>query len=87
MDDEKARKPFIKVLLEASVLGIHFVLCVIIGIALGYLIDNFIHTFPLFSIIFLMAGFAAGIREIFRFIKKAEKAEKTNGQSGSEENK
>lgn len=84
MNEEKTKKPFIKVLLEASVLGINFVLCVLIGIALGYLIDNLIHSFPLFSIIFLMAGFAAGIREIFRFIKKAEK---TSGQDSSKEDK
>jgi len=84
VNEEKTKKPFIKGLLEASVLGINFVLCVLIGIAIGYLIDSFIHSFPLFSLIFLMAGFVAGIREIFRFVKKAEK---TSGQDSSEEDK
>lgn len=84
MNEEKTKKSFIKGLLEASVLGINFVLCILIGIALGYLIDRFIHSFPLFSIIFLMAGFAAGIKEIFRFIKKTEKA---GGQDSNKEDK
>lgn len=84
MEEEKNKKPLFKVLIDASALGINFVLCVLIGVGIGYLIDSFIKTFPLFSIIFLIAGFAAGIREIFRFLKKAEKS---GGQDTTEENK
>ncbi|GAB5047299.1 AtpZ/AtpI family protein [Thermodesulfovibrio sp. TK110] len=84
MSEETPKKSIFKVILEASALGINFVLCVIIGIAVGYLIDKFINTFPLFSIIFLMAGFVAGIREIFRVVRKVDKED---GQRDSEENK
>jgi ATP synthase protein I len=84
MEKEKNKKPLFKVLLDASALGINFVLCVLIGVGIGYLIDSFIKTFPLFSLIFLIAGFAAGIREIFRFLKKEED---TDGQGTKQENK
>jgi len=51
MEEEKNKKPLFKVLLDASALGINFVLCVLIGVGIGYLIDSFIKTFPLFSLI------------------------------------
>ncbi len=84
MSEEETKKSIFKVILEASALGINFVLCVVIGVIMGYLIDKFIGTFPLFSIIFLMAGFAAGVKEIFRFIRKVNRAD---GQGSNQENK
>lgn len=84
MSDEKTRKSIFKIILEASALGINFVLCVIIGVVLGYLIDKFINTFPIFSIIFLIAGFVAGVRELNRFVRKMNRAD---GQGSDQENK
>ncbi len=84
MSEEASKKSIFKVILEASALGINFVLCVVIGVVMGYLIDKFVGTFPIFSIIFLMAGFAAGVKEIFRFIRKVNKAD---GQGSNQENK
>lgn len=83
MSNERQKKTIFKVILEASALGINFVLCVIIGVVLGYLIDKILNTFPLFSLIFLAAGFAAGVREIFRFTRKVNRA---NGQGSNQEN-
>ncbi|GAQ94640.1 putative F0F1-ATPase subunit Ca2+/Mg2+ transporter [Thermodesulfovibrio aggregans] len=84
MSEESPKKSIFKVILEASALGINFVLCVIIGAVLGYLIDKFVFgkTFPLFSLIFLAAGFVAGVKEIFRFIRKVNKAD---GQGSNKE--
>ncbi|MCX7987950.1 MAG: AtpZ/AtpI family protein [Thermodesulfovibrio sp.] len=84
MSEEGTKKSIFKVILEASALGINFVLCVIIGVVMGYLLDKLINTFPLFSIIFLMAGFAAGVKEIFRFIRKVNRAD---GKGSNQENK
>lgn len=84
MSEEGTKKSIFKVILEASALGINFVLCVIIGVVMGYLLDKLINTFPLFSIIFLMAGFAAGVKEIFRFIRKVNRSD---GKGSNQENK
>lgn len=73
MNEESTKKSLFKIILEASALGISFVLCIIIGVAIGYLLDKFINTFPVFSIIFLLAGFVAGVKEVFRFVKKEER--------------
>ncbi|MGB9710336.1 MAG: AtpZ/AtpI family protein [Thermodesulfovibrio sp.] len=79
------KRSFFKTFIEASALGINFVLCVLIGAGIGYLIDYYLtHSFPLFSIIFLMAGFVAGVKEIFKYIKKVEKV---SGQGSNKENK
>ncbi|MEJ5228081.1 AtpZ/AtpI family protein [Thermodesulfovibrio sp.] len=82
MSEERAKKSIFKVILEASALGINFVLCVIIGVVLGYLIDKFLSTFPVFSLIFLLAGFVAGIREIQRFVRKVNRED---GQGSNQE--
>ncbi|MCS7215688.1 MAG: AtpZ/AtpI family protein [Thermodesulfovibrio sp.] len=85
MSEETTKKSIFKIILEASALGINFVLCVIIGAVLGYLSDKYLfgNTFPLFSLIFLSAGFVAGVKEIFRFIRKVNKVD---GQRGNKEN-
>lgn len=83
MSEETPKKSIFKVILEASALGINFVLCVIIGAILGYLIDKFINTFPVFSLIFLAAGFVAGVKEIHRFVRKVNRAD---GQRSNQEN-
>lgn len=84
MSEDAPKKSISKVILEASALGINFVLCVIIGAILGYLLDGFVNTFPVFSLIFLAAGFAAGVKEVFRFVRKMNKAD---GQRSNQENK
>ncbi|GAB6182483.1 AtpZ/AtpI family protein [Thermodesulfovibrio hydrogeniphilus] len=83
MSEDKTKKSIFKIMLEASALGINFVLCVVVGVILGYFLDKLINTFPIFSIIFLMAGFAAGIKEIFRFIRKVNRED---GQGSNQEN-
>lgn len=84
MAEEKRKKSLFKVILEASALGINFVLCVVIGVIIGLAIDNFAGTFPVFFIIFLLAGFVAGVKEVFRFTKKMSKED---GQGSNKENK
>lgn len=83
MSEDAPKKSIFKVILEASALGINFVLCVIIGAVLGYLIDKLINTFPVFSLIFLAAGFVAGVREIHRFVRKVNRED---GQRSNQEN-
>lgn len=79
-NNEKTKKSLFKAMLEASALGINFVLCVVIGAALGLVIDHFLGIFPISFIIFLLAGFVAGIKEIMRFVRKMNK---TDGESSS----
>ncbi|HHW20334.1 MAG TPA: AtpZ/AtpI family protein [Thermodesulfovibrio thiophilus] len=82
MTEEDTKQSIFRVILNASALGINFVLCVVIGAIIGYFIDKVLHSFPWFSIIFLIAGFAAGIKEIFRYIRKVNK---TDGQGSNKE--
>lgn len=56
--------------LYASSVGIHFVLCTIVGIAIGYFLDNSFNTFPYLSVVFFIIGIAAGVKELLRIAKK-----------------
>ncbi|MCX8070781.1 MAG: AtpZ/AtpI family protein [Thermodesulfovibrionales bacterium] len=60
----------LKDFLYASSVGIHFVLCTIVGLAMGYFLDKFFNTFPYMSIIFFIIGISAGVKELIRIAKK-----------------
>ncbi len=49
-----------------SAVGIAFVLAVVFGFFIGYLLDRWLGTSPLFIIIFFFAGVAAGIVNVIR---------------------
>ena len=48
----------------ASVIGLHMVVAVFIGFAIGYFLDDFLGTRPWLTIIFLAAGIVAGFKNL-----------------------
>lgn len=53
--------------------GTELVSGVIVGAALGYVLDRFFETKPLLLIIFLFLGGVAGFLNVYRFVKSEEK--------------
>lgn len=51
-------------------LGMQFSFAVVIGVALGYYLDRWFETEPVFLLIFMGFGFAAGIRSLIRFARR-----------------
>lgn len=51
-------------------LGTDFVSAVIVGLVIGYWIDKFFETTPLFLIIFLILGALAGFRNVYKYATK-----------------
>jgi ATP synthase protein I len=62
---EKARDAS-NTLVTALELPFVFVGAVVLGGFLGYLLDGWLHTKPVFLILLGIAGFAAGIRDVLR---------------------
>ncbi len=56
---------------RAMTLGLSFSIAVMIGLAIGFYLDRKLHTFPLMTIIWLIIGFAAGLKNLYLAIKKA----------------
>jgi ATP synthase protein I len=54
----------------AGRLGIEIVIGVAVGSGIGYFIDKFFSTKPIFFIIFALFGVAAGVLNVYRFIKE-----------------
>ncbi|MCX8031250.1 MAG: AtpZ/AtpI family protein [Thermodesulfovibrionales bacterium] len=77
MSQNKPEKTILRQVFEASTVGIHLVLSMAVGLAMGYGIDYLFNTFPIFSIIFFIMGVIAGFREVFRVAKKVEKINDT----------
>lgn len=55
------------------------IVSVILGGGAGYLIDRWLHTIPIFSLILGVLGFGAGLWDILRQLSKEEKREGGNG--------
>ena len=54
-----------------SAVGLSFVLAVVIGFGIGYLLDSWLGSSPWFSIIFFFLGLAAGVLNVFRTVARA----------------
>jgi ATP synthase protein I len=53
-----------------SAIGIAMILCTAIGFGIGYYLDKWFHTAPVFLIIFLIFGICAGFLNAYRTIIK-----------------
>ncbi|MBA4393468.1 MAG: hypothetical protein C0407_07930, partial [Desulfobacca sp.] len=61
---EETRK-YIKLLAIVSTMGISMVLALVIAIAIGYYLDKWFQTSPVFFLIFMVLGIVAGFRNIY----------------------
>ena len=49
------------------------------GFGLGWLLDRWLHTSPVFTLILGVAGAAAGLVDILQILNRAEKRDDSNG--------
>jgi ATP synthase protein I len=70
---QEETKKYVKLLALVSSMGISMVLAIVIGITVGYYLDKWLHTSPVFLLIFLVLGIIAGFRNIYVIMKRAEK--------------
>lgn len=56
---------------RAFELGIEIGGCVVIGMAIGYYLDRWLDTKPYLLLVFLVLGFAAALRALIRFTRRA----------------
>jgi ATP synthase protein I len=57
-------------LARLSSVGIAFILCSFIGYGIGYYVDKAVHTRPVFTIVFIIIGVAAGFLNVYRAVTK-----------------
>jgi ATP synthase protein I len=60
-------------LAQISSVGITLVLCTLFGFGIGYFIDSKLHTSPIFALIFLIVGIAAGFVNVFRTLAQGDR--------------
>ena len=58
---------------NAFKLGTELVAAVVVGTIIGFILDNWFDTKPLFILIFFFVGFAAGILNVVRTAKEMQK--------------
>ena len=59
----------------ASVMGLHLVSGVVVGMAMGYYLDKYFGTKPWLTLIFLVFGIIAGYKNMFREMQRIQKKE------------
>jgi ATP synthase protein I len=70
---QEETKKYIKLLALVSTMGISMALAIVIAIAIGYYLDKWFQTSPLFFLIFMILGIIAGFRNVYIIMKRAEK--------------
>ena len=68
--------------LSASSVGIELGLSVIIGLLIGYFLDQKLGTQPWLMLVMLCFGLAAGFRGVLRAVKRAERAAEADLEPG-----
>jgi len=65
--------------------GICMVVSILIGMAMGYYLDNWLDTKPWFLLIFLGFGIVSGFRSIFIMTERELKRQEKTGQEHGEQ--
>jgi len=65
-EDRQDRKAFFRELGKYSALGLEMALSVVIGLGIGYYLDQWLGTAPWLMILWIGFGFAAGVRSLYR---------------------
>jgi ATP synthase protein I len=68
-EQENKKRDFVDIARLTSV-GIGLVVSTMIGYFIGIIIDKHVHTAPIFTLIFLLFGIAAGMINVFRTLGK-----------------
>ncbi|MCL2127993.1 MAG: AtpZ/AtpI family protein [Treponema sp.] len=73
MDDRQERKAFYRELGRYGALGFEMALSVLIGLGIGYYLDKWLGTAPWLMVVWLIFGFAAGFRSLYRAAVRSAK--------------
>ena len=73
MTDKQDRKELFRELGKYSALGLEMAISVVIGLAIGYYLDQWLGTSPWLTIVWIGLGFAAGVRSLYRSAVRSEK--------------
>jgi ATP synthase protein I len=73
-EDKKEENISSKELGQGLRIGIEMVVSIFLGAGLGFLIDRWFNSFPIFMILFLILGFAAGIMNTLRIMSGLDEA-------------
>jgi ATP synthase protein I len=61
---------------DALQLGASIVFSIIIGLGIGFLLDDYCGTFPILTLVFFGFGLTAAAKNVWREVQKLERAEK-----------
>ncbi|MGV3279172.1 AtpZ/AtpI family protein [Rickettsiales bacterium LUAb2] len=70
MLNKKSKSDNVNPVLFAGNIGLEFSSGIIVGVAIGWILDKIFNTAPIFIIILLFFGFVAGIINVYRYVKK-----------------
>ena len=60
-----------------SQVGITMVANIMVGLFIGKYLDQWLHTSPLFLLLFIFIGFSSGIKSVYLLIIKIDKRDKS----------
>lgn len=72
----KKKIPYLDLMGDVGTIGLHLVGSTVIGLAMGYYLDQWLGTRPWLTMIFLVLGIVSGFRHVFREAKKMQERDR-----------
>ena len=72
-NDTNGKKEMFSALMTYGTLGLEMGISLAVGLAIGFFLDRRFGTSPVFTIVFMMFGLAAGMKRLYSLWKKAER--------------
>ena len=72
-NDTNGKKEMFSSLMTYGTLGLEMGISLAVGLAIGLFLDRHLQTSPVFTIVFVMFGIAAGMKRLYSLWKRAEK--------------
>ena len=73
MDGKKQKQTTIKEIAKYTTIGLEIAIAVAIGAIAGFYLDRLFSTSPWLTVVFMLFGFIAGIKSLFRLAREAVK--------------
>ncbi|WP_461209636.1 AtpZ/AtpI family protein [Desulfocurvus sp. DL9XJH121] len=70
---QQDKRPLLDLMGDVGTIGTHMVACTFVGLAIGYYLDKWLGTKPVMLLIFLVAGIAAGFKNMYDQARRMQK--------------
>lgn len=77
------KRPLLDLMGDVGTIGTHMVACTFVGLAIGYYLDKWLGTKPVMLLVFLVAGIAAGFKNMYDQARRMQQRVEREADGGN----